>query len=42
MPALVKKVKQLQSYSEEQLEEIMTNYDNALILKEAEQAIRSP
>jgi 4-phosphopantoate--beta-alanine ligase len=42
MPLLVDQVNQMSSYSKDQLEEVITNYDNALILKEAEQAIRSP
>jgi len=42
MPILVNKVNQLSPYSKEQLEKILSGYDNDLILKEAEKAIRSP
>ncbi len=41
MPILVNKVNQLSSNSKEQLEKIISDYDNDLILKEAEKAIRS-
>lgn len=41
MPALVKKVEQLKPYGKEQLEKIVSEYNNEIILKEAESAIRS-